>query len=549
MNELRELPHLINRLYDGDLSLEESNHLDAVLRKSPEARRYYYEFVNLHVDLGWTQNDQSPELGSWGQSLKGEPLKRDRHQSRSPILKFKVDFRKLLASRATVWSVLIVGSLFYGGFAILSWDLRSGRLPSGTNGNGSLVATVHHSTDVRWLPTAKPRSDVASIRAGEPLKIKSGTMELELNTGAKLVIEGPADWSVEGNNSVSLRAGKLLARIPQQAIGFIVETPTAKIVDLGTEFGVEVNSSGTTEVNVLKGAVEVNPSNSRSGTSKSLEKKLLVAGQAVRVNHAGVSEVVASSNSAKDALRQDEGRDVTTVDLVDIVAGGDGRGHARDRGISPHDGRIIYVPDKNYGSFAQLSSTGYQHVNDRPLIDGVSIPNPSKGAVQLTSAGHTFDRFPKTNGETWGPIWAAGSVPDARPPIFRTTFDGKLDYGVAPHGAIALHANKLITFDLEAIRRAHPKQRLVRFRSVVGLTKPADRQNESGLADSWVFIDGQMRHNRQAINSSHGPQTVELALHSSNRFLTLVATDAGNHTHYDWILFGDPCIDVELNSK
>jgi hypothetical protein len=46
-----------------------------------------------------------------------------------------------------------------------------------------------------------------------------------------------------------------VAKVPQQAIGFSLDTPTARIVDLGTEFGVIVGLS-TTEVHVLQGEVE-----------------------------------------------------------------------------------------------------------------------------------------------------------------------------------------------------------------------------------------------------------------------------------------------------
>src|SRR5262249_28699146 len=41
------------------------------------------------------------------------------------------------------------------------------------------------------------------------------------------------------------------------AAGFRVETPTSRIVDLGTEFCVAVEEGGATEIRVLQGAVEL----------------------------------------------------------------------------------------------------------------------------------------------------------------------------------------------------------------------------------------------------------------------------------------------------
>jgi hypothetical protein len=53
-----------------------------------------------------------------------------------------------------------------------------------------------------------------------------------------------------------MRDGHLSAQVPPAAIGFTVETPTAKIVDLGTEFGVSANATAS-EVHVFKGEVLV----------------------------------------------------------------------------------------------------------------------------------------------------------------------------------------------------------------------------------------------------------------------------------------------------
>jgi hypothetical protein len=72
----------------------------------------------------------------------------------------------------------------------------------------------------------------------------------------KLVIEGPADWTIDGDNNATLKRGKLVATVPKQAVGFTVVTPTARLVDLGTEFGVRVSDGGSTELLVLRGAVD-----------------------------------------------------------------------------------------------------------------------------------------------------------------------------------------------------------------------------------------------------------------------------------------------------
>jgi hypothetical protein len=98
-----------------------------------------------------------------------------------------------------------------------------------------------------------------AIRRGEALSIASGLVELKLTQGTKLLIEGPAEWSIDGQNNATLKRGKLVASVPKQAIGFTLETPTAKIVDLGTEFEVDVAASGKSQVHVRRGAIEATP--------------------------------------------------------------------------------------------------------------------------------------------------------------------------------------------------------------------------------------------------------------------------------------------------
>ena len=144
------------------------------------------------------------------------------------------------------------------------------------------VATIRDTADVEWAkqpqasqPAASAANN-ASIARSEPLAITSGLVELQLNGGTTLLIEGPAQWTIDGENQATLKRGKLIAKVPQQAIGFMLETPTTKIVDLGTEFGV-VQTDGVTEINVFRGRVDTQP------RGVSLQPIRLSAGQALRM--------------------------------------------------------------------------------------------------------------------------------------------------------------------------------------------------------------------------------------------------------------------------
>ena len=56
-------------------------------------------------------------------------------------------------------------------------------------------------------------------------------------------------------------AGRLRALVPPQARGFSVTGPQFKLVDLGTEFGMEVASAGGSKVQVFDGEVELHAAN------------------------------------------------------------------------------------------------------------------------------------------------------------------------------------------------------------------------------------------------------------------------------------------------
>jgi hypothetical protein len=111
---------------------------------------------------------------------------------------------------------------------------------------------------------------------------------------------------------------------------------------------------------------------------------------------------------------------------------------------------------------------------------------------------------------------------------------------------IFLHANKGITFDLDAVRTANPGHKPVRFCAVAGNTGAATVEGKSTYADLWVLVDGRSRWQRRQINGSHGAFSIVIPLDRNDRFLTLVATDGGDNILADWTMFGD--LQIELSS-
>lgn len=113
------------------------------------------------------------------------------------------------------------------------------------------------------------------------LVVSRGLMRLDFSNGARVTIEGPAQIEVVNEKRVVLLRGVVTATIPESAIGFVVDTSAAHVVDLGTSFGVSVSEEGFTDVCVFDGEVEVSsPTAHRTDTAALLLKQ----GQAVRAS-------------------------------------------------------------------------------------------------------------------------------------------------------------------------------------------------------------------------------------------------------------------------
>ncbi len=59
-----------------------------------------------------------------------------------------------------------------------------------------------------------------------------------------------------------------------------------------------------------------------------------------------------------------------------------------------------------------------------------------------------------------------------------------------------------------------------------------------------MFVDGQLKLKRTQVRPEDGTVNVDVEIGPSDRFLTLVSTDAGNGDYGDWVVFGDPVLQM-----
>jgi hypothetical protein len=258
----------INGLFEGTLSDADTAQIAKRLAEDSEASELYLEFLAFDIGLEWSYGKRSKrdiltiqstlipapaESHSSNRAPLAVPIK---GQSSSPAI---LPQQRSLFSRPVLQYVALVALCLYGTFAIVAWNLRPDQRPKVANANDVSVAKISSAANVRWSRDTMPKVNDSPVRVGQSLKIESGTIELALNAGTRLIVEGPADWSIDGDNSATLIAGKLSAKVSPRAVGFTLDTPTTQIVDLGTEFGVEVDESGQTDISVYTGNVTLQP--------------------------------------------------------------------------------------------------------------------------------------------------------------------------------------------------------------------------------------------------------------------------------------------------
>jgi hypothetical protein len=160
------------------------------------------------------------------------------------------------------------------------------------------LATLTRATDCVWDGATCPKPG-DRLAAGE-LSLCKGVAEIAFTSGVNLLVEAPANLELVDVASSALKAGRIVARVPPTAVGFAVDTPKAKIVDLGTEFGVSVEPGRETVVQVFAGTVVAELKSPGASAGKS---RRLVAGETARIDASGAIELQKVAFSPERFLR------------------------------------------------------------------------------------------------------------------------------------------------------------------------------------------------------------------------------------------------------
>ncbi len=364
------------------------------------------------------------------------------------------------------------------------------------------------------------------------LSLINGYAEIKLDNGVDIIIGAPADFTIHSADSICiyLNLGQVTAYVPPEAIGFTVRTPNARIIDIGTEFGVSVDPGGNTNVQVFDGNVAL-ATNSISGIN------IIRKGQAVRVTKNRIINITPTQYPAfTRTISSDTGFiwSGEPIDLADIVGGGSGfKTGTIGRGINPANGKLTDNQIIEY----RYSNNKYQTVEESAFIDGVFIPDSTTGSIVCNSQGNTINNIPLSNGQCHTGIFSNLKKiqfnKDSKP---TTPFlDGvALETNISPY--ILMHSNTGITFSLDAFRSWMPQLNIEHFSATIGI--PESIANIFPEVEFCAYLDGRLIY--QSNNSIQMSEYIIFKIDPFAKFLTLVVTEGNDGPNNDFLMIVKP---------
>lgn len=323
----KDLADLLADISDAPLDAVQLEQMRAQLANNPNAINEYVEWLQLEAALDWL-HVPVPELGELVQeqsAREGEAPAEAGATRPSPIPRSAFHIPRsfsrhnvstgIAAAIIGIAALLIVLAITPVSQFFATNDNTTDRdEPAPTPAQEIATLTGWHRID--WKDGYHISGKDHRISAGQKVVMNSGVAEITYDTGARVVIEGPAEfvvgrgkdkgetWEpasrslVSGNssfvlppadNSGYLASGRIVARVEtDEAKGFTVVTSSAAYEDLGTEFGVEVDSDGVSRVDVFEGKVRTH---TRDATGTVAQVVTLTRGQSLRIDTAGnVSE-------------------------------------------------------------------------------------------------------------------------------------------------------------------------------------------------------------------------------------------------------------------
>jgi hypothetical protein len=276
------VPQLISGFLDGELSGEQATQLVAALETDDASvdRLVVHSFIHAQM-LEWMDHQGRQDRVP----LSAVREDKSRRRETSSLAAAPRSLSAHISARLGPKPALAAAMLIASSIVALAYFLAT---------RPTVVGQLTQATGCRWAQPRQAISVGTLLKDGDELELEQGVALITFVSGAQLRMEGPTSLRLDSANGAHLHHGRIAAKVPTTARGFIVASPLARFIDLGTEFTLQLVAEESFELHVFEGLVELQL-DKRFGDS---------AQQPVRV--AEVRAVTFDSDSGEVAVKQFE---------------------------------------------------------------------------------------------------------------------------------------------------------------------------------------------------------------------------------------------------
>ncbi|PQO45381.1 FecR domain-containing protein [Blastopirellula marina] len=304
------LAELAHRLVQSSLTSEEHAELEKLLEASPAARNEYFLLLDLEYGLAQLAEEEHDRRDA---SLP-EPVFSG---AAGADLSTRSYFGQYGALLALGLSLLLAVTLFF-------WQPAS-ELEHGQTavGDDNVEMQLAQSARSRFFGEGQSPAIGDALVLDHDYALVEGSVQLRSRTGAEMIVQAPAVFSIQSAERVTLKVGSCSVYAPDGAEGFRVLTPQAEVVDKGTRFSVHVAETGEADIEVIEGAAELlTPAKKVAGLT-------LSAGEGRVVNSLGEISGAKADQFGKtyqatlpDRLVRFDVSDTDNLESIDVQRGG-----------------------------------------------------------------------------------------------------------------------------------------------------------------------------------------------------------------------------------
>lgn len=250
---------IVQQVLDGGVTQDAFDGFQERLREEPELVKLYGDYANLHHNLFEEFEDEE---------IAERP---------APVVRRSVPTAFLWLAAAA--ALVLMGVLLYP-------KSRAVSPPA------AMMAKAEFSSDAVWQVDGGSRKSGSSLelQKGATLKLDQGQAHVLAGDSVSALIEGPAALTLVSDGALRLSSGRGRFRMEKPDGKLEVTTPSMSAVDLGTEFGIQVQSGLPDELHVFDGKVSMRVNGNSDG-------EILSQGEAGRIAGADGIERFPSDDS------------------------------------------------------------------------------------------------------------------------------------------------------------------------------------------------------------------------------------------------------------